>query len=331
MARECPVYQRCAFEVGGDGIELPCQARFGVDEIYLGQESVRVKKLLMVWAYSCGELLQDADDLAAFLPFQLADAVVGFHHFGGFDEHGATCGGLVVDDALDFPFQGRGHGDDEASVAHGGGHVLVHDAALLRVAEDAVQGARDAAFHRGQFAADAEKLGGRGILYFSITVENPVNAAHDLREHGDAFRQAVQGGIRAVVAFRPPVRFLFVPFVQELHDGDEGGERAFQVEQLVLVQVGAFHADAPDGRAHVVEVLDGELLFPFQDLQELPGLFLPFAEKVQVGHELHLSHFLLPERAEAVSGQHAAYLVESYLLLEILRVNHASCGFRLQS
>ena len=42
---------------------------------------------------------QDADNLTAFLGLQLADAVVGFHHFGWLDKNGLARGTLVVDDA----------------------------------------------------------------------------------------------------------------------------------------------------------------------------------------------------------------------------------------
>ncbi len=322
VARQRPVYQRRALEVGRDGVELPCQPGFGVDEVYLGQELVGVEEFPLEWSDFGGEFLQDADDFAALFPFQFAYAVVGFHHFGRFDEHGASRGGLVVYDAFYLAFQGRGDGDDEAPVAHGGRHVLVHNAVLLRAAQDAVQGARDAAFGGGQFAAYAQEFGRGRVLDFPVAVEYAVDAAHDLREHGDAFRQAVQGRIGAVVAFRFPLFAFVVAFVQELDDGNEGGERALQVEKLVFVQIGAFHPDAPDGRAHVEEVLGRKFFFAFHDFDEFPGLFLPLADGLQFGHELHLFHFLLSERAEAVSFQQAPYFVEPNLLFKILRVNH---------
>lgn len=48
---------------------------------------------------------KDADNLPPFVPFEFADAVVGFHYFGGFDEYGFTTGGFVMYDAFYFRFK----------------------------------------------------------------------------------------------------------------------------------------------------------------------------------------------------------------------------------
>ena len=279
-------------------------------------------------------LLQDADDFPPFLAFQFPHAVVGLHHFRGFDEHGAARGRLVVYDAFDFPFQGRGDGDDQPSVAHGGCHVLIDHPALLGIAQDAVQRARDAAFRGGQFLADAGQLRRGGVFDFPVLVKYRVDAPHELGEGRHPFGQPVQGRVFAPVCFRfiPSLFFVFF-LVQETDDVDDGRQGAFQVEQFRFVQVSAFDADAPDGRSHVVEVLFGEILPAVHDAQKLPCVLLQFAQGCDVGEEAHLFHAFPSEGAEAVPAQYGADFVESDFLFEVLWINHVLskvCGCKVK-
>lgn len=82
---------------------------------------------------------KDADNLPPFVPFEFADAVVGFHYFGGFDEYGFTTGGFVMYDAFYFSFQGWSYRNHQSPVAHCGGYVLVYNTFRLGIAQNAVQ------------------------------------------------------------------------------------------------------------------------------------------------------------------------------------------------
>ncbi len=81
-----------------------------------------------------GKLHKDADNLPSFVTLEFADAVVGFHYFGGFDEHGFTTGGFIVYDTFYFSLQGGATRNHQSSVAHGGGYVFIYDTFRLGIA-----------------------------------------------------------------------------------------------------------------------------------------------------------------------------------------------------
>ena len=138
--------------------------------------------------YSGRELRQDADNLASFLAFQFADAVVGFHHFGRLDEDRLSGGRLIVYDALYLALQAWCHGNHQASVAHSGCHVLVHIPFGLCVAQDGVEASGDASRGLCQFPADTEQFRRGVVAYLAELVEDGVDAADELGKHHDVAR-----------------------------------------------------------------------------------------------------------------------------------------------
>ena len=95
------------------------------------EETVALQDFLGEWAHLVGEIGEDADNLLSFLTFQLAHTVVGFYHFGWFDEHGLTGGTLVVHDTLDSSFQGRDYRDNQSAVAQGRGYIFLYHTLAL--------------------------------------------------------------------------------------------------------------------------------------------------------------------------------------------------------
>ena len=74
---------------------------------------------------------QNADNLSPLLSLQFAHPVVGFHHLHRLYKHGLSRGRLVMHNALDPFFQRRSHRYHQSPVAHGWGHILIHQALTL--------------------------------------------------------------------------------------------------------------------------------------------------------------------------------------------------------
>ena len=221
-----PVEHGTGVDVGADGLHVDGRERLGADEVDDAQEVHRAEDVGDVWTHLGGEFVEDADDFALLLTLQLTYAVVGLHHLGRLYEDGLTRSRLVVDDALDFAFQRRCHGDDEASVAHGGVDVLVHKSLALGGVEDAHQLAADASGCRRQFAAYVVQLGRGCVLDTPVGIDDGVDAAHQPGEEERVLGQSRQTGVR------PP--FIALLLAEEPHDGVQRVERTAQVEQLRL-------------------------------------------------------------------------------------------------
>ena len=141
---------------------------FGTDEVYFGKEFVGLQHIGDGGTQQIGEFYQDADYLSAFVCFEFADAVVGFHHFGGFNEDCLSTCRLVMYDTFDFTFQSRCYGNYQTTVAHGGGDVFIYHTFRLGIAQDAVQRTGNTVHGICQFTADTCQFGGGIILYFPV-------------------------------------------------------------------------------------------------------------------------------------------------------------------
>ena len=121
-----PVQPWLAVNVGFRGLHHDGQFRFGVDQVYLGKEGERMQYLVYVRPQIVSQLCQYPDNLPPFFAFQLADAVVSFHHLGGLDEHRLSAGRLVVHDAFHASLHCRCYGNHQTTVAYGRCHVFFH-------------------------------------------------------------------------------------------------------------------------------------------------------------------------------------------------------------
>ena len=183
---------------------------FGADKVYFAQEAVAWKDVSYLRPQLVGKFLEYSCHLAQFGATQLAYPVVGFHYFGRFDKHGAPCGRLVVYNAAYLAFQCRGNGYHQSSVAHGGGDVLVDVAFALCVLYYGAQAVRYAARGRFDVAAYAFELVRGVVLYFSVFVENLVNAFYYFWKYGHILGQPCQGRVSCIFA-------VFAVAFQESH------------------------------------------------------------------------------------------------------------------
>ena len=125
----------------------------------------------------------------------------------------------------------------------------------------------DASHRHLHRVANRQEFAGGRVLHLAILVERLVNTANDLREGMYALRQAEEGRVGVVVgsiggrlvgrlfACRFRVGVCFVVASEEVHQGYDGGQRAFEVEEVNLLHIGAVGADAQQGLAYIEEVL----------------------------------------------------------------------------
>ena len=220
-------------------------------------------------------------------------------------------------DASDLAFQCGGYGYDEAPVAHRGGYVAVDESVLLCFADDFAQAMADAAGGNLKVVAYAEQLGRGGILHASVAVQHFVNAAHNGGESVDALAHAAQGGVRGR-------SFLGLAATEERQQLTHGRERALQVEEFLLLKVGALRADAQQRLAHVEEEGLVDLVLFLLEAHELLHLRELLDDTGVVGTELHLAlNPFRPESADATPPKLRAYVGKAYLLFKtFLGVDH---------
>ena len=302
---------------GHGGFDAEGEAGCRAGEVDGGQKAVVFGYLGQHRADGVGECGQDAYDFPLLLVLQFADAVVGFHHFGRLDEDGLAGGRLVVYDAAQFALERRGHGQDQAAVAQGGGGVFLHDAFALGGAEYGVELAGDGVERARFLASYAGQFGGSVVADVPVGIEQEVDLADDGAHVGQIRGERMEARVEEVV--------LVLAFLarEEPDNADQGFERPAQVEDFRLRQVEPFGADAPQGLAGVAEVLAGKFVVGrLEDSDEFPDLPEASGDESVVGGETEFIHPAFPEGAQAVSREQASYFCKSYLLFEICRVCH---------
>ena len=88
--------------------------------------------------------------------------------------------------------------------------------------------------------------------------------------------------------------------------------------------MGVLQSDAFDALAYIEEILHWEIVFFFLQTPELAYLRKPFIYRTDICGEGNLIHLFLAQRAQTTRLQQFAYFVESYLLFEVVWVNHAA-------
>ena len=88
--------------------------------------------------------------------------------------------------------------------------------------------------------------------------------------------------------------------------------------------MGVLQTDTADSLADIEEILHGEVVFLLLQPTELAYLCQPLVHLRSVCGEGHLIHLFLAECAEAALLQEPAYLVETKLMFEVIRINHAA-------
>ena len=159
MARLYPVDVRTVDGLGLIGAVLLREQCLGMDEVYVGKETVGVEHRPDIRSDDLGDLGEDAHYLTALVALQLTDAVVGLHDLCGLDIYRLARGALVMDDTRYLSLQSRCHRDDKTAVANCRRDILLDDTLALRRSQDAVQRTGDGALGAGQLTAYLVELG----------------------------------------------------------------------------------------------------------------------------------------------------------------------------
>ena len=122
---------------------------------------------------------------------------------------------------------------------------------------------------------------------------------------------------------------LFGTALEILHDIRYRLQRASQVPNLILLQMGVLQTYTADALAHVEEILHGEVVGLLLQPTELTYLCEPLVDHIELGGEGNLVNLFLAQRAQTALSQQTANLVESYLLFEVVWVNHAAKVLKL--
>ena len=111
--------------------------------------------------------------------------------------------------------------------------------------------------------------------------------------------------------------------MEEAKNVGYSNQRAFEVEDFLLVEPRPLWADASEGIADIEEVVSREFLVALQDADELGRLGQPGMNRSEIIGEGHRVHSVFPERAEAVGGNKKTDFIEARLLFKMVRINHA--------
>ena len=82
--------------------------------------------------------------------------------------------------------------------------------------------------------------------------------------------------------------------------------------------------DATHGLSHVEEILHGEVVLLLLKPAELAYLRQPFVNLTTICGEGHLVDLFLAQRTQTTLFQQSPDVVESYLMFEVIRINHAA-------
>ena len=236
--------------------------------------------------------------------------VVRLYYLLGLNEDSLSGGGLIVDDAADFAFVGRGDGDDESAFAHGGGCVFVEQAFSLRLAEDLVESSADGALCGCHLAADTAQLGAGIVCQTTVLIE-------------DTFDESEYEEDALVVA-------LVIAYGERGEAGEacgvEGSEEGLQtssvvdgfaeVEEFGFVKEESLNTDAGKGLTHIVYFAAGEVEGAvFEDTLHLICLIEQACDYSGVVGERHGIYLLFAKGGGATAAELVANGGEVYFML----------------
>lgn len=236
--------------------------------------------------------------------------VVRLYYLLGLNEDSLSGGRLIVDDAADFAFVGRGDGDNEPAFAHGGGCVFVEQSFCLRLAEDLVESAADGALCGCHLAADTAQFGAGIVCQTTVLIEDTFDKS-EYEEDTLVVALGIADGERG-----------------EAWEacGVEGSEEGLQtgsvvdglaeVEEFGFIKEESLNADACKGLAHIVDFAAGEVeRAVFEDTLHLVGLIEQACDFGGVVGERHGIHLLFSEGGGATAAELVANGGEVYFML----------------
>ena len=117
---------------------------------------------------------------------------------------------------------------------------------------------------------------------------------------------------------------VVVATVQKLHYTRYRFKRTAQVEYLILLKMSTLNAYTLYRSAHVKKELKREVIGFLLHTAELAGLRQGSIYAFGIAGESHVVHLVLAKLAQTVALQQRANLVELYLILKIIWINHGA-------
>ena len=132
--------------------------------------------------------------------------------------------------ALNLAFHGWLDRDDESSVAHGGGDILIDMTLSLSRTQYGIESARNIALHLFLFETDVEQSGGCLVLDMAELVEYSLYAPYIVAKGEHLLRQGMKVGVGGSIA-------LILGGKELLYLGN-GDEASHEVEEFLFLHVG---------------------------------------------------------------------------------------------
>ena len=192
MVGALPVQTRGIHGTKNDGADAAGVAGERTEIVNVSEKDKGMLNVGQHRANEVGEFAQDANDLAMFLGFEFTHPIVGIDYRSGLDEDRAPRGTFIVNNAFDLALGGRGNGNDETTVTHGGRNVAVNVAVLLRLRNDGAKHAGEPAHRLLEFPTQAGEFGRSGVFHLTIFVQNGIDASDDGGESLHVVRHAFQ-------------------------------------------------------------------------------------------------------------------------------------------
>ena len=144
-------------------------------------------------------------------------------------------------------------------------------------------------------------------------VEDSLYAPYVVAKSANVLGEIMQMGVGGLVA-------LVLGGKEYLYFGN-GYEASHEVEEFLLLHVGAFQLETCHALPYVKEIVEGEVVFLLTDSAKLANLCQTRIDKLGIIGKRHIAYALPAEGAQTVAPEHLADFGESYLLFKIIGVN----------
>ena len=189
MASLEPIDEGCGIYLRRKASDSFRKVVFRDKELDVGKELEASQQFLDVGTKLLRELAKDANEFPLLFGLQLANAIVGFHHFRRLDEDRLACRTLVVNDAFNATFQGRSDRNHKSPISHSRRHVFLDQTLCLSSFEDVRKSSARTSLGLLQFSSDRSKVAARIVFDATKFVQHLLEATSNRREGKDAFSE----------------------------------------------------------------------------------------------------------------------------------------------
>ena len=307
MDGRVPFHNRFAVDVAHLCSHILGKQCLGTDKVQLPKRFQHAGQFIEVRTDLVGHLGEDAYNFASDFGLSLTDAVVGLDDGIGLNEHCLACGTLVMHDTMQFALVHGTHGQHQTPVAQRRLHIVLQNAVLLTLGDDAAQGAVDAAGHTGNRNTQLMQVRRCRVLDVAGLIEHMPDGATQLGEGLHTAGELPQSRIR---------RIAVTVGSKETDNLTDSNQQTLQVKQALGRQECAGRGNLLEHDTQVEIVTQRKFTARLKDGQELVGLLKPADDLIATGRETQARHVCRPQRAHAVTFQFASDGIKANLSLK---------------